>query len=354
MNPLAYISKQLDEGLQAVVARVIRQTGPAPRSTGAKCIISEAGDLLHGTVGGGSLEHRVIEKAREVLKTGRSAILPFRLTGREVEESDMLCGGMVDVYLEPIYPEDSKARDIFTKARELISSSREGTLFTLIADGTNHGEECRILTEESGSSWGTISRLMPEQVLKLRELARVRRPRAVELSENGPLVFIEPIEPEPVLYLFGAGHISTYVAPLAEMAGFRVVVIDDRADFANKERFPRADEILVAPYSTVWGEIPVTTNSFIAIITRGHSHDLEVLRSALQFEPAYIGMIGSKRKSKIIYDTLLLEGCPRERIEQVHSPIGIEIEAETPEEIAVSIVAELISVRAKKRNLDHY
>jgi xanthine dehydrogenase accessory factor len=158
-------------------------------------------------------------------------------------------------------------------------------------------------------------------------------------------LFVEPLKPEPVLFLFGAGHISIFLAPLARMVGFRVVVIDDREEFANRERFPQADEIVVCAFTEAFKRIQTDRSAFIAIITRGHIHDHAVLRAALQRPSAYIGMVGSLRKRNMIYQSLVEEGISPERLAEVHSPIGLDIGAETPEEIAISIVAELIRVR---------
>ena len=150
-----------------------------------------------------------------------------------------------------------------------------------------------------------------------------------------------------MLMLFGAGHISMYLAPLARMVGFRVCVIDDRAEFANSSRFPTADQLMACSVAEAFSRIAVTPATFIAILTRGHDHDLEALRAALTTRPAYLGMIGSRRKRDLIYGSLMAEGIGAEDLRRVHSPIGISIGAETPEEIAVSIVAELIQVRAR-------
>jgi xanthine dehydrogenase accessory factor len=159
---------------------------------------------------------------------------------------------------------------------------------------------------------------------------------------------VEPLRPEDVVHIFGAGHISTFVAPLAKMVGFRVVVIDDRQEFANRDRFPHADDILLLPFSEAWNAISLTRSSYLVIVTRGHAHDTTVLRGAVREDVAYVGMIGSRRKRNVVYRALMGEGVPPELLDRVHSPIGLDIGAETPEEIAVSIVGELISVRAER------
>ena len=151
------------------------------------------------------------------------------------------------------------------------------------------------------------------------------------------------------MYLFGAGHICTFVAPLAKMVGFRVAVIDDREEFANRERFPNADEIIVCPFADAFDRIAISANAYVAIVTRGHLHDRDVLNAALQTDAGYIGMIGSRRKRDIIYASLMKEGFSAARLKEVHSPIGADIGGETPEEIAISIVAELIAERRSAR-----
>ena len=161
-----------------------------------------------------------------------------------------------------------------------------------------------------------------------------------------PVVYAEPIRPDDLLYIFGAGHISTFLAPLAQAADFAVRVVDDRAEFANRERFPDIAEVLVIPFENAIDRIRITPWTYIVIVTRGHAFDLQILRAALRTQAVYIGMIGSRKKRDLIYDTLCKEGVTRERLEQVHAPIGLPIGAQTPEQIAVSIAAELIQVRS--------
>jgi xanthine dehydrogenase accessory factor len=348
INPFVDMDELLENGRKLVMARIIRQVGSAPRSIGSKCLVLDDGSL-RGTIGGGFLEYQVMEKAAEVLKRGKTSILHFQLTGEEVAKTEMLCGGIVDVYLEPIFPEDMAARAVFQKAKALVLGGRRGTLVTTVSAEVDHGDEaCRSLVAEDGSSVGAIGRI-PGCEGPIERWLGIRKPRLVEQDNHGPVLFVEPVEPDHILYLFGAGHISTFVAPLAKMVGFRVVVIDDREEFASTARFPNIDDLLVAPFLEAFHRISTTPTSYIAIITRGHIHDREVLRAALKRAPAYIGMVGSRRKRDLIYESLLEEGVPAERIEQVHAPIGLEIGAETPEEIAISIVGELIKVRAEEQ-----
>jgi len=347
-NFFAELLEQLQAGHKVVAARIIRQSGSAPRSIGTRCIIREDGSLL-GTIGGGLLEFQVMEAAKAALVDERTSILNFQLTGMEVAQTDMICGGKMDVYLEPVDPGNKTAIDVFEAAAKAIDTGHRGTLITLISEGiSSKDKSCRIYIAEDGSSTGFINKISQMNRQELEPLCQTRDSALTELDAGGTLAFSEAVRPDDILYLFGAGHVSTCIAPLAKLVGFRVVVIDDRKEFANKDRFPGADEIITLPFSKVFEHITVTDLSYLVIVTRGHISDKDVLQGALQKSNGYIGMIGSRRKRDLIYRSLIEEGFSEERLKAVHSPIGLEIGAETPEEIAVSIVGELIQKRAGK------
>ncbi len=163
---------------------------------------------------------------------------------------------------------------------------------------------------------------------------------------NDLKVFVDPVISDPVVYIFGGGHVSKQIGPIAHLVGFSVVIIDDRAEFSNPENFPYAKDVITSSFTNIMERLPVNESSYLIIVTRGHAHDNTVLEQALNTQAKYIGMIGSSRKRKIIYKNLLKQGFTQEQLNAVHSPIGLEICAETPEEIAVAIVGELIKVRA--------
>ena len=345
-NHFEDISKYFQEGKKVILARIIKQTGSIPRAAGTQCIVLEDGSIK-GTIGGGLLEHRVMERAKECLKKEKSSMMHFELTGDEVAKTDMLCGGVADIYLETVFPGNAVAGEIFKRIGNFINEGRKGVLLTLVSDGIRpEDEKSRLLIEEDGSTTGAIGIVPGEDKKRLAKFLEIKTPKLTEIEKGKESIFIEPLMPYDILYLFGAWHVSTFVSSLASMVGFRVVVIDDRKEFANKERFKEADEIIVLPFSDVFEKIHITSSCYIAIITRGHIQDLNVLRESLKRSDGYIGMIGSKRKREKIYQALMEEGVSGERLKQVHSPIGLDIDAETPEEIAVSIVAELIRVRA--------
>jgi xanthine dehydrogenase accessory factor len=221
-------------------------------------------------------------------------------------------------------------------------------------------ESAKLLVREDGSMLGTIGGGCVEAEVwnVARDVMRNERPRHMNFSlgqdaayDNGLIcggqlsVFIEPVVPQPRLYVFGAGHISKSISKIATLAGFATVIVDNREAFANRERFPEADEIFADEYEEVFPKLPIRDTSYLVIVTRGHRDDMRVMRWAVGTNAKYIAMIGSKRKVIGVIKELEKEGIPREALERAFAPMGLDIGAITPEEIAVSIVAEMIAMR---------
>jgi xanthine dehydrogenase accessory factor len=221
-------------------------------------------------------------------------------------------------------------------------------------------ESAKLLVREDGSMLGTIGGGCVEAEVwnAARDVMQNERPRHMNFSlgqdaayDNGLIcggqlsVFIEPVVPQPRLYIFGAGHISKSISKIATMAGFATVIVDNREAFANAERFPEADEIFAEEYEDVFPKLPIRDTSYLVIVTRGHRDDMRVMRWAVGTNAKYIAMIGSKRKVIGVVKELEKEGIPREAFERAFAPMGLDIGAITPEEIAVSIVAEMIAMR---------
>ncbi len=330
----------LKNGMGAVLIRIVHRAGSAPRGVGSICIVDEEG-TLYGTIGGGILEFRAMENAKVLLKKRVTSLATFNMTADEVASEGMICGGKVELYYEPILPEDKNTMKLYHTIDELVQGGKTGTLVTLMKDGTDaSAPDNRMLVTKNGRMVGNISSFeLPEHVIQAQQL---REP------ETKRTLFLEPISQEPTLMLFGGGHISTFVSPIAKMLGFQVCIFDDRIDFANKERFPEADEIYAVPYSEAVEKNNITAATYIVIVTRGHAGDRDVLELLLKskFSPAYIGMIGSTRKRDTIYTSLMENGTSRQTLERIHCPIGLNIGAHTPEEIAVSIMAEIVQVKA--------
>lgn len=346
-NIFTQISDLLSSGRSVALCRIIQQTGSAPRATGVNCLVLDDGSL-RGTIGGGRLEYEVTTKARENFAAGSSFLQHFELTGAEVAQTEkMICGGVVDVYTEYFTPDNEAACFLFRRISVKLREGKRGVLMTLVGEGQVGNTDRHVFLDEDGDVMGAISGLALDEEERGRRL-EMASAALIDVTGAGRL-FVEPVAPDNVLYLFGAGHISTCLAPLAKMIGLRVVVIDDREEFCNSERFPEADELLVVPFTEVFDRIAVSPSSYLAILTRGHIFDHTVLRTALRYSPAYIGMIGSRRKIDMLYHSLLEEGVSQTRLQEVHAPIGLPIGAESPEEIAICIAAELIKIRAGLR-----
>lgn len=252
--------------------------------------------------------------------------------------------------------------DIF---EEIVRLGRQGQKCALATIVQVRGsipsfESAKLLVREDGSMVGTIGGGCVEAEVwnAAREVIATEKPRHMHFSlgqdaayDNGLIcggqldVFVEPVVPQPAAFIFGAGHISKSLSKVADMAGFRTVVVDDREMFANRDRFPEADEVHADEYETIFPKLPINETSYIVIVTRGHRDDMRVLQWAVGTNARYIAMIGSKRKVINVVRELEKEGLPASAFERIFAPMGFDIGAITPEEIAVAVVAEMIAVR---------
>src|SRR5437868_3325910 len=221
-------------------------------------------------------------------------------------------------------------------------------------------ESAKLLVREDGSMMGTVGGgcVEAEVWTAAREVIETEKPKHLTFSlgqdaayDNGLIcggqlnIFVEPVIPQPRAFIFGGGHVSKSISKIANLAGFSTTIVDDREQFANAERFPEAEETFAEEYESVFPKLTVTSSSYLIIVTRGHRDDMRVLRWAVNTPARYIAMIGSKRKTISVVHELEKEGIPREAFEKVFAPMGLEIGAELPEEIAISVVAEMIAVR---------
>jgi xanthine dehydrogenase accessory factor len=349
------IVRALEKKEKLALATLITRVGSAPRGVGAKYLIKEDG-TSRGSIGGGCVEAEVWQGAKEVMKKGEGGVLHFELTSEQLAEGGLICGGNIDIFLEPLKEE---FLDIYREVVRLKQKGGSAILATLMSidGGFPKGESSKVLIKAPGEKVGSLlnedqleKRILKEGEVSLRE----KRPTIIILdSERKETlwkkmeILLEPIFSEPTVYIFGAGHISQQLSPLAKRVQFKVVVIDDREMFANRERFPEADEVIVSGFEKCFDRFHIDPSSYIVIVTRGHLYDGSVLEQAIETDARYIGMIGSKKKIRTLYQNLIGKGVPKETLDRVHAPIGIDINSETPEEIGVSIVAELIKVRGE-------
>jgi xanthine dehydrogenase accessory factor len=336
----------LAAGEDLVVATILTRSGSAPRTAGTKMIIRANGEIS-GTIGGGLVEARAQQIAPKVHADRKSQIFLFDMTGEQAATMDMICGGEVEVLLEHIRANDDN-RIVFQKWQEALTTGRQCLLVTpLNLDEPDQPQQRCLLGEDSTTIVPSI--LEPTLAETLWAEARGKSFPIITTLPQGTF-YVEPSFIPATLFLFGAGHVCQPTASLAAMVGFKTVVLDDREEFANRKRFPSAEEVrVVSSYDNCMTELAIDSHSYLVIISRGHRHDQDLLRQALRTEAGYIGMIGSRGKRDKIYRNLLAEGVKQQAIAKVYAPIGMAIEAETPEEIAVSIVGELILARARNQ-----
>lgn len=316
---LAKLLYELEKKIDTVLVTIVADRGSAPRGAGSQMLVEENGRIL-GTIGGGAVEARSEEMAKAVLREKQSRCHLFELHNNAKEDIGMVCGGDVKVLFQYI-PGDSETWTALAGAvLDRVAKHQPGWL-TLYTDGS----EPTLLDGEGEAVLGEI-----------REGEQVRLP--LPIGERA--------------FIFGAGHCAQALAPLLNTVGFRVTVFDEREEYANRAAFPTAEQVIVGDYTKLSDYITFGEGDYIVIMTSGHSYDLEVQDQVLRGDFAYVGVIGSRRKTATVNRKLLDRGVPEEAIARVHTPIGTAIKAVTPEEIAVSIAGEMIYERAVRREAD--
>ena len=340
-----------DKGEEGAVASVVARKGSAPMSADAKMIVYKDGSMK-GTVGGGCLEADVWAEAKRVLRKGGAAKMRFDLTEAEAGESGHICGGIVDVLVEPL---SNYSADILSEVVRIRAEGGRAVLAGVVSrsDDKAPGPEDRMLIYKDGSTLGAIEGVEKEVVQHAAEALHNERPDnktfTIPGSDVEVEVFLEPIITRSTVFIFGGGHVSKQIAKVADVAGFRLVIVEDRASYANKERFPEVEDFVVVEDFEHLDEVmpEVEPTDMAIIVTRGHQYDEDILLWAWDKPFRYLGMIGSRTKILATYRRLETKmGVSREEfIQRVRAPMGLEIGADVPGEIAVSIVAELLLVR---------
>jgi xanthine dehydrogenase accessory factor len=329
----------------AVYTALIETRGSTPQKPGAAMLVFEDGSQT-GTLGGGCVEAEVKRTALEQLGSGGPRIVSFQLNHDYGWDDGLICGGRMTMLIDPAT--DERSSDFYAAYHDMITSGQGCTEAVLLprkrdedANESDDGPVLRFLFDAGGRlAAGDAEAECVEKVsANLRPLAERPRPYVAEG------VAYLPHLPRCRLVIVGAGHVGQQVARYASDVDFDVWVIDDRESYCNAERFPTAARHLVGSFEEVLTELPVDENTFCIIVTRGHNHDEEALFHLIRTSPRYLGMIGSKRKIRMIFDDLIEQGIPPERLEQVHAPLGFDIGSQTVPEIAVSIVAELVACR---------
>jgi len=339
------MAKLLQKKESFAVATIFDKTGSAPRTAGAKMVVRGDGSIV-GTIGGGRLEANAIRLAKESLTLKQTVMQSFDLTNKDVAAMDMICGGKGEVLIDFIDVHDENNRMIYESALKILERKEKAWLITVLDNipGASYLRRQQCIVKPDKTLIGKID--CDPYILEKLLAGPAKISIHAEVIDNQRFL-VEPLRSAGTVYIFGAGHVSQRIAPLSENVGFRTVVLDDRADFANRERFPEPTEIRVIDSFNKLPNLGIDEDSYLVIVTRGHLYDKIVLEQVLRSNARYIGMIGSRSKRDQVFNKLLSQGYKKEEIDRVYAPIGTNIGAETPEELAVSIVGELIKVRSE-------
>jgi len=302
-------------GAGGALATVARTTGSTPVPVGTKMLVGPAG-RLEGSVGGGCVEADVLEAAQTAAGIG-PVIRTHHLNADLAGDLGLSCGGTVEIVVEPLVQQEA-----YVAALEAAAAAEQGTLTTAL--DWSHGPHKQF--SSAADPEGPVA----------------------ALSEDRHTL-VEHLLPAPRVVVFGAGHVGSAIANAAAVAGFRVVIVDDRPEFADPERFPRAMRVVAASVDAALPQLAIAPQDAVVIATRGHRHDAAILERVALTGAGYVGLLGSRRKQAVITKALQQAGVPVEALQRVRVPVGLAIGAETPEEIAVSVAAELIAWRRRAR-----
>ncbi len=330
---LATIEGCLAKGEEIAVATVVRVIGSAPRPVGARMIVSSAGRMA-GSVSGGCVETTVYREMMDLLEGGAPRLLRFGITEDMIWEVGLACGGTIEVFLHKLDP----------------------VLLETLKDSVKRGQPIALATTLTGKAAGRVRTVTPdevaagpddEEVVRLAQEMLAARAQVGAVHEVAPgiEVFIEPFLPPPVLVLIGGVHVAIPLSRFAKELGFRVIVADPRATFANRERFPDADQVLVAWPDEALAQLKVDRSTYLVLLTHDPKIDEPALAAALQTDAAYIGAIGSRKTHARRFRRMQKWGITPEQMQRIYAPIGLDLGGRTPEETALSILAEVVAVK---------
>jgi xanthine dehydrogenase accessory factor len=330
---LPEIQRWVAAGEQVALATVIRVVGSAPRPVGAKLAISSAGRMA-GSVSGGCVETTVYEEMMDVLSGGPPRTLHFGITEDMIWDVGLACGGSIDVFIHALHP------DLVAALRSAVEAGTPVAMATVIA-GPEAGQAALLGTD------GAVAGFADSRIAAAaQELLATRSDRAI-VREIAPEteVFFEPFLPPSVLVIVGGVHIAIPLTRFAKELGFRVIVVDPRAKFASRERFPHADEVRVEWPDEALAQLHLDESTYIALLTHDPKIDEPTLAAALKTKAAYIGAIGSRRTHTARFERMARWGITPEELERVYAPIGLDLGGRKPEETALSIIAEVVAIK---------
>jgi xanthine dehydrogenase accessory factor len=333
------VESWLAQGKPVAIATVVQTWGSSPRREGARMAATPDGGIS-GSVSGGCVEGAVFEAAVESLKTNRPRLLHFGVADETAWEVGLACGGSIDIFVKPLDAE------FFKSLRSVLEEESPAALVTYIR-GPDEKVGREILIDGSGD---VIAASVDGQDIKAVDLSMnslaAGMPRRI-LLDDGIELFIEPLQPPPTLIAVGGAHITIALMELARTLGYRTIVVDPRKAFGNGQRFPHVDRLIQSWPEEAFQQIHITSSTAVAMLTHDPKLDDPALKIALASPAFYVGALGSRQTQSKRRQRLLEDGLTDEQLDRIHGPIGIDIRARTPEEIALSILAEIVAARNK-------
>ncbi|HEX3032911.1 MAG TPA: XdhC/CoxI family protein [Bacillota bacterium] len=337
----------------AALVTIIRVKGSTPRKPGAKMLVLPGGQV-YGTIGGGCGEAEVLRETLTALSTLQPSRYIVNMTNFTAEEEGMLCGGTMEVFIDILGPGRTADKKVLSEYLAALAEGGKPILATVVGCGSTGSSEALgkkfQAPEKPGEAYGNpvkapndVGEVLPAFLENAVENP-LPKPQLQVLEDSGYEVFIEPTSAAVSLVILGGGHIALPLASMADLLGYRVTVVDDRPSFANPGRFPKAERVICDSFEKALKGLEITPDTYIVIVTRGHRHDRVCLEQVVSSPAGYLGMIGSRRRVKALLADLEADGVSPELLNRIHAPIGLAIGAETPAEIAVSIIGEIISV----------
>ena len=331
------LDKWRAENKSIALATVIQTWGSSPRREGARMALTPDGNIT-GSVSGGCVEGAVFEAGVAVLKSNRPQLLHFGVADETAWEVGLACGGSIDIFVKPL---DIEA---FKPLRSTLMEEKSAVLVTVVK-GSDEVLGREMLVREDGNVTGTISDKLNQQVVKLAKETLSQGESHRALLDEDVEVFVEVIAPPPTLIAVGGVHITIALMALAKTLGYRTIVVDPRSAFGNEGRFPHVDQLIQLWPEDAFQQIPITRSTAIAMLTHEPKLDDPALKIALPSSAFYVGALGSRTTQAKRRQRLLEEGLTEKQLDRLHGPIGLEIGAGTPEEIAISIMAEIVAAR---------
>src|SRR6185437_1447605 len=339
---------------RAAMATLVSTKGTTPKKEGAKMWVGEDGRILGSVTIGGCVDARVVAEAEDVLRSSTRKLLAMQLGDEDAWDIGLTCGGTVEVLIEPV--EFAHAGDPVVNAYDVIRDEsdrgRHSVAVIPLDASAVPADGGRLVVREDGSVFGTLCDAALDRVARERAVDVMRRAlsRTVTLQAGDARmpVFLELHGPATTLVIFGAGHVAVPLVRFAKALGWNTILVDARERYATRERFPDADDIRIGILGDIAAELHYDASTFVVLVAHDYKFELPVLRTVLAREPAYVGLLGSRRRGKAILDFLAEDGVSAEMLARVHVPIGLDIGAQTAAEIALAVVAEAVSVRNER------